>query len=53
VIAVLFVSAYIEPRIGTLVALLWMTTVGLLITGLIQFLRETLLAARGPDGKGK
>ena len=48
VIAVLFVSAYIEARIGTLVAILWVLTIGLLITGLVQFLRETLLAAKGP-----
>jgi hypothetical protein len=48
VIAILFVSAYIEPRIGTLVAVLWVVTVALLITGLVYFLRETLLAAEGP-----
>jgi hypothetical protein len=48
VIAVLFVSAFIETRIGTLVVVLWVATIGLLITGLIYFLRETLLAADGP-----
>ena len=48
VIAMLFVSAYIEQRIGTIVAILWVLTIGLLITGLVQFLRETLLAAKGP-----
>lgn len=48
VIAILFVSAYIEPRIGTIVAVLWVLTVALLITGLVYFLRETLLAADGP-----
>ncbi|MEO1221005.1 MAG: DUF2721 domain-containing protein [Pseudomonadota bacterium] len=48
VIAILFVSAYIEPRIGALVAALWVLTVVLLITGLVYFLRETLLAADGP-----
>ncbi len=47
VIAVLFLSAYIETRIGTLVAVLWVATIGLLIVGLIYFLRETLLAADG------
>lgn len=47
-IAVLFLSAYIEARIGTLVAILWVATIGLLITGLIYFLRETLMAADGP-----
>ncbi|MEE4201413.1 DUF2721 domain-containing protein [Erythrobacter sp.] len=48
VIAILFVSAYIQPRIGTLVAVLWVVTVALLISGLVFFLRETLLAADGP-----
>ena len=48
VIAILFVSAYIEPRIGTIVAVLWVLTVALLITALIYFLRETLLASEGP-----
>ncbi len=46
-IAVLFLSAYIDTRIGTLVAVLWVVTIGLLITGLVYFLRETLLAADG------
>lgn len=49
VVALLFVSAYIETRIGTLVAMLWVVTVALLITGLVHFLRETLLAASGPQ----
>ena len=48
VIAILFVSAYVEARIGTVVAFLWVVTVGLLITALIHFLRETLLAADSP-----
>jgi Protein of unknown function (DUF2721) len=48
VIAILFVSAYIEPKIGTIVAVLWVLTVVLLIIGLMYFLRETLLAADGP-----
>ena len=51
-IAVLFLSAYIEPHIGTFVAVLWIVTVSLLITGLIYFLRETLLAADGPKTDG-
>lgn len=52
VIAVLFTSVYIETKIGTAVAFLWVLTMGLLITALVQFLREALLAARGaqPDG---
>ena len=48
VIALLFLSVYIETRIGTAVAVLWVATIGLLITGLVYFLRETLLAADGP-----
>ena len=49
VIALLFVSVYIEPKIGTLVAFLWVATVGLQITGLIFFFRETRLASRSSD----
>lgn len=52
VIAVLFLSAYIEARIGTFVAVLWVLTIGLLITGLGHFLRETLIAADGPGEHG-
>ncbi|AWW73859.1 GTP-binding protein [Erythrobacter sp. KY5] len=48
VIALLFVSAYIETRLGTIVAVLWVTTVVLLIIGLFSFLRETLMASEGP-----
>ena len=48
VIALLFVSVYIDARIGTFVAVLWVVTMGLLIFALSQFLRETLLAAEGP-----
>ena len=55
VIAVLFSSVYVEAKLGTLVAILWVITMGLLITALTLFLRETLLAARGPqlDNKAK
>ncbi len=53
VIAVLFVSAYIEARIGTIVAVLWTLTMALLITGLVSFLRETLLASSGPRNLGR
>lgn len=52
VIAVLFISVYIETKIGTLVAVLWVVTMVLLITALVQFQRETWLAARGPRGEG-
>ncbi|MEO1488568.1 MAG: DUF2721 domain-containing protein [Pseudomonadota bacterium] len=47
VIALLFVSAYIEARIGTAIAVLWVATMGLLITGLVNFGLETKLAANG------
>lgn len=53
VIALLFVSAYIEARIGTTIALAWVLTMGLLITGLVFFLLETRMAARGLDGRRK
>lgn len=46
-IALLFVSAFITPQIGTVTALAWIATMGLLISGLILFVAETLLAARG------
>ena len=48
VIAVLFVSAFVQASVGVFVAILWVLTIGLLITGLGYFLRETLLAADGP-----
>ncbi|MHA7819306.1 MAG: DUF2721 domain-containing protein [Erythrobacter sp.] len=47
VIALLFISAYIEAQIGTLIAVLWVLTMLLLVTGLGFFLKETLLAAQG------
>ena len=50
VIAVLFVSAFVQASVGVFVAILWVMTIGLLITGLGYFLRETLLAADGPKG---
>ncbi|MEM6858854.1 MAG: DUF2721 domain-containing protein [Pseudomonadota bacterium] len=53
VVAVLFLSVYIETKLGTVVALLWTITMGLLITALTQFLRETLLAAQGSDPRNK
>ena len=48
VIAVLFVSAFVETPVGVFAAILWVLTIGLLIAGLGAFLRETLLAANGP-----
>lgn len=47
VVALLFVSAFIRPQIGTVTALAWIATMGLLITGLLHFVVETLVAARG------
>lgn len=47
-IAALFVSAYITMQIGTFIAVLWIATMALLITGLAFFFRETLIAAKGP-----
>lgn len=49
VIALLFVSTYIDARIGTLIAVLWVSTVAFLISGLYHFVRETSLAARGTE----
>ncbi len=49
VVALLFISAFIRPQIGTLTALAWIATMGLLITGLVHFVLETLVAARGHE----
>lgn len=48
VIALLFVSAYVETRLGTVIVVAWILTMLLLIVGLGFFFRETRLAARGP-----
>lgn len=45
VIALLFVSAFISPRIGTLTAVAWIITMVLLSIGLTLFLLETRTAA--------
>lgn len=47
VIGLLFISAYITAQIGTVIAILWVLTMVLLVTGLGFFLFETRLAARG------
>jgi hypothetical protein len=47
VIMLLFVSAYIKAQIGTIIAMLWVLTMVLLVTGLGFFLLETRLAAVG------
>ena len=51
VIAALFVSAFVKAQIGIFVMILWVVTIGLLITGLVFFLRETLLAAEDHNEK--
>ena len=48
VITLLFLSAYVETRLGTVIVLAWVLTMLLLIVGLGFFFRETRLAARGP-----
>ena len=48
VIALLFLSAYVETRLGTVIVLAWLLTMILLIVGLGFFFRETRLAAKGP-----
>ena len=50
-IALLFVSAWIEPRIGTLIAAFWVATTLMLITGLAFFFAETRIAAKGPASR--
>ncbi|NVE94820.1 DUF2721 domain-containing protein [Altererythrobacter lutimaris] len=47
VIALLFISAFITPQIGSLVAVAWITSMGFLITGLVHFAMETIVAASG------
>ena len=46
VIALLFVSAFVRTPLGTLVAVVWLVTMGLLMAGLASFLLETRVAAR-------
>jgi hypothetical protein len=54
VIALLFVSTYVSAKIGTAIAILWVTTIACLIGALGLFLRETSLAARGSESfRGK
>ena len=50
-IAALFVSASITIRIGIPIAILWVATMALLITGLSFFSRETWIAAKGPASR--
>ena len=46
VIGLLFVSAFISPPLGTLVALAWIVAMGLIMAGLAAFLLETRTAAQ-------
>lgn len=52
VIALLFISAFIKPQIGTVTALAWIVTMALLISGLVYLVRETRLAARSQAAIG-
>lgn len=45
-ILLLFLSAFIEPQIGSLTVIAWIATMLLLITGLLLFATETVVAAR-------
>ena len=45
VVALLFISAFIRPQIGTLTAVAWILTMALLMVGLMLFLLETRLAS--------
>jgi len=47
VVLLLFVSAFIEPQIGTLTAIAWIVTMGFLIAALVLFFAETMVATRG------
>ncbi len=51
VIIMLFISAFIRPQIGTLIAGAWIATMGFLTTGLVHFAKETLVAAAGQSDK--
>lgn len=46
VVAVLFVSAFVRPALGTFVALGWILAMGLVFTALLTFLLETQLATK-------
>ena len=52
VIALLFVSAFIKPQIGTLIAIAWIVTMLFLVTALVLFAAETVVAAKGQPTRG-
>ena len=45
VIAIIFVSPFVRPQLGTLTAVVWLITIALLSVGLLFFLLETRAAA--------
>ncbi len=53
VVAILFISAFIEPRIGTIVAVLWIATMAQLSAALLLFFRETRLATASARDRRK
>ena len=52
VIALLFVSAFITPQIGTVTAVAWIMTMLLLVGALVLFAMETVVAASGQSRGG-
>ena len=52
VIALLFISAFITPQIGTITAIAWILTMVFLISGLVNFAAETYVAASGQSKTG-
>lgn len=52
VIALLFVSAFIKPQIGTVIALAWIVTMLFLVTALVLFAMETVVATSGQNAAG-
>lgn len=46
VVAVLFISAFVRPALGTFVALGWIVAMGLVFSALLAFLLETRLATK-------
>lgn len=52
VIALLFISAFVRPQIGSVIAATWIVTMGLLMAGLTQFWLETRTAARRNRERG-
>lgn len=51
VIALLFVSAFIVPPLGTVTAVAWIATMVMLIGALALVVAETLIAARGHQAR--